>query len=132
MKKLLLPLLAFVTVGACASPSGGNDAGQDPTLAFAPGTPLALNSLADDADATTAGFQYDVSVVPANSDTSGSVVFTVNDSTQATVGFTSGKATARLTFETADAGTDSINVVSAVRDTAGDVAVGWVFTLHNN
>jgi len=91
-----------------------------------------VNWPADDVDSAAAGFQYDVVVQPTNDSTTGNVIFKVNDATQATVGFTNGKATGRLTFQTSDAGTDAINLVTAVREKNGDIGIAWIFTVHSN
>lgn len=132
MKTLVSLCGATLLFTACGSPGPTPDAGKLVTLKFAAGTPLTVQSPADDAAPATAGFQYDVVVEPKNGDTGGSVVFRLNDVPKATVPFENGKATARLTFNVGPAGTKSENLVTAERVGGDDVAIAWLFSVQNN
>jgi hypothetical protein len=131
MKKLLTLCTAALWLAACDEPSNTEDGGM-PSLKFLADTALTVNWPSDDVDSATAGFQYDVVVQPTNNSTNSKVIFKVGDVTQATESFVNGKATGRLTFHTRDAGTDTANFVTAVRETSGDIGIAWIFTVHSN
>ncbi|MGV3625282.1 MAG: hypothetical protein ACO1OB_31010 [Archangium sp.] len=130
MKKLIA--LTVVSLAACGSPTDNPDGGKPSTLRFKEGTPLTVRNPADDADTATPGFQFDVVVTAKNADdANGSVVFRLNDVTRATTAFEEGQATARLTFNTGAAGTNTENLVTVARQSGDDTAIGWLFTVQN-
>lgn len=133
MKTIISTLTTALLLTACGTPTDNPDGGKPSSLRFQDGTPLVLQNPADDADGSTPGFQYDVVITPKNADeASGNVIFKLNDVTRATTAFESGKATARLTFNTGAAGTTTENLVTVERGSGDDTPVAWLFSVKNN